>query len=173
MNILTPIAPTIPTGERPGSRKVFQGGVLHPCLRVPFREVAYAEDHLLAQDMLRAGFAKVYVPEAAVIHSHDYSLGGWLRRSFDEARAVREIYDWDEPGSVRVMVRNLRGNVGADWRWAHPRPRGVAGLKLLGSSTLHHGARGVGALLGTRANSLPPRLAQRLSLERRGGRPVP
>ena len=30
----------IPTGERPGSRKVYQSGVLHPCLRVPFREVA-------------------------------------------------------------------------------------------------------------------------------------
>ena len=40
MNIQTPIAPTIPTGERPGSRKVYQEGVLHPCLRVPFREVA-------------------------------------------------------------------------------------------------------------------------------------
>ncbi len=40
MNVHTPIAPTIPTGERPGSRKVFHGGVLHPCLRVPFREVA-------------------------------------------------------------------------------------------------------------------------------------
>jgi glycosyltransferase involved in cell wall biosynthesis len=139
--------------------------------RVPFREVAYAEDHLLAQDMLRAGFAKVYVPEAAVIHSHEYSLGGWLRRSFDEARAVREIYDWDEPASLRVMVRNLRGNVGADWRWVRPRPRGVAALTLLGSSTLHHGARGMGALLGTRSSSLPHRLAQRLSLEGRGGRP--
>lgn len=141
--------------------------------RVPFREVAYAEDHLLAQDMLRAGFAKVYVPEAAVIHSHEYSLRGWMRRSFDEARAVREIYDWDEPGSPRSMVRNLRGNVGADWRWVRPRPRGVAGLALLGSSTLYHGARGVGALLGARSNSLPPRLAQRLSLEGRGGGPRP
>ena len=40
MNIQTPIAKTIPTGERPGSRKVYQAGVMHPCLRVPFREVA-------------------------------------------------------------------------------------------------------------------------------------
>ena len=40
MNIQAPIAPTIPTGARPGSRKVYQEGVLHPCLRVPFREVA-------------------------------------------------------------------------------------------------------------------------------------
>ena len=40
MNIETPIAAVIPVGERPGSRKVYQSGVLHPCLRVPFREVA-------------------------------------------------------------------------------------------------------------------------------------
>ncbi len=30
----------IPTGERPGSRKVYQSGVLWPDIRVPFREVA-------------------------------------------------------------------------------------------------------------------------------------
>src|SRR5271156_3480237 len=40
MNIQTPIPTAIPTGERPGSRRVYQEGVLHPCLRVPFREVA-------------------------------------------------------------------------------------------------------------------------------------
>jgi phosphomethylpyrimidine synthase len=40
MNIQTPIESTIPTGERPGSRRVWAEGTLHPCLRVPFREVA-------------------------------------------------------------------------------------------------------------------------------------
>ena len=44
MNIQTPInalpSGAVPTGERPGSRKVYQAGALHPCLRVPFREVA-------------------------------------------------------------------------------------------------------------------------------------
>src|SRR5260221_9154560 len=43
MNIQTPVdkkLDAIPTGERVGSRKVYQAGVLHPCLRVPFREVA-------------------------------------------------------------------------------------------------------------------------------------
>ena len=40
LNVQTPIANTIPTGERPGSRKVYQPGVLFPCIRVPFREVA-------------------------------------------------------------------------------------------------------------------------------------
>ena len=40
MNVQTPISKAIPTGARPGSRKVYQAGALHPCLRVPFREVA-------------------------------------------------------------------------------------------------------------------------------------
>src|SRR5262249_43777624 len=29
-----------PTGERPGSRRVWAEGTLHPCVRVPFREIA-------------------------------------------------------------------------------------------------------------------------------------
>jgi phosphomethylpyrimidine synthase len=40
VNIQTPVKDAIPTGERPGSRKVYQPGVLWPDIRVPFREVA-------------------------------------------------------------------------------------------------------------------------------------
>ncbi|HEY3947793.1 phosphomethylpyrimidine synthase ThiC [Phenylobacterium sp.] len=35
-----PLEPAIPTGERPGSKKVYQAGTLWPDIRVPFREVA-------------------------------------------------------------------------------------------------------------------------------------
>jgi phosphomethylpyrimidine synthase len=35
-----PKGQTVPTGERPGSKKVYQAGVLWPDIRVPFREVA-------------------------------------------------------------------------------------------------------------------------------------
>ncbi|MDP2010695.1 MAG: phosphomethylpyrimidine synthase ThiC, partial [Phenylobacterium sp.] len=42
MNFQTPVPSNgaIPTGERPGSRKVYQPGLLWPDIRVPFREVA-------------------------------------------------------------------------------------------------------------------------------------
>jgi phosphomethylpyrimidine synthase len=43
MNVQLPIKDAIgaiPTGERPGSRKVYQAGALFPDIRVPFREVA-------------------------------------------------------------------------------------------------------------------------------------
>jgi rhamnosyltransferase len=134
--------------------------------RVPFREIAYAEDHLLAQDMLRAGYAKVYVPDAAVIHSHEYTPWEWLRRSFDESRAVAEVYGVSPGGRIVDATRNLRGNVGADTRWArsHGRPVGAA---LLVRSALHNGARAAGAVLGAHANRLPAALTSELSLERR------
>ena len=131
---------------------------------VPFRSVPYAEDHVLAHDMLRAGYAKVYAPQAAVIHSHEYSSWDWLRRSFDEARALREVYGFVEPLTVTGTPLKVWGLVGADWRFAGAR-RGSAGL--LARSAVHHSLRATGAVLGSRADRLPPALARRLSLERR------
>lgn len=136
--------------------------------RIPFRDASYAEDQLLAIDMMRAGYAKVFVPDAGVIHSHDYSPVGWLHRSFDEARALRDVYGFAQPLSLRAAARNVYGRAGADLRWAraHGMPAaGVAGL--LTRSVLHHGARTVGTVLGGRHDRLPPALVQRLSLERR------
>lgn len=133
---------------------------------VPFREVSYAEDHALALDMLRAGFAKVYLPEAAVIHSHQYSSWGWLRRSFDEARALHELYGHCEPARPSQSLLKVWGLVGADRRWAseHGAP---AGVSLLARALRFHLARITGAVLGSRAEQLPPRVTARLSLERR------
>jgi glycosyltransferase involved in cell wall biosynthesis len=134
---------------------------------VPFRAVPYAEDRALAMDMLRAGYAKVYVPEAPVIHSHDYSMIGWLRRSFDEARAVRDVYGCVEPADIRRNALNIWGKVGADLRWvrAHGGPRVPA---LIARSLTHHLVRTAGALLGARADGLPESIVRRLSLEGRG-----
>lgn len=136
---------------------------------VPFRPVPYAEDHVLAHDMLRAGYAKVYVPGAAVIHSHEYSGWDWLRRSFDEARALREVYGFVEPLDARRTPLKVWGLVGADWRFA----RGADGVAartpraagLLARSAVHHSLRVAGAVLGSRADRIPGALARRLSLE--------
>ena len=104
---------------------------------MPFREVAYAEDRVLATDMLRAGYAKVYAPRASVIHSHDYSLVGWLRRSFDEARALREVYGDVEAMDMRRNALLVWGNVGADLRWVRAHG-GRHSPALIASSLVHH-----------------------------------
>ena len=104
-----------------------------------------------------------------MVHSHDYSASEWLRRSFDEARAIAEVYGGSPAASWRDAARNLRGNVGADVRLgraerAVARRRGRA----VGVARSHHGARTAGAMLGARAAALPRALTGRLSLERRG-----
>ena len=81
-------------------------------LKVPFREVPYAEDRVLAIDMLRAGYAKAFVPQASVWHSHDHTASEHLRRCFDEWRGLREVYGWREPAAPAHLARQLRGALG-------------------------------------------------------------
>ena len=138
--------------------------------RVPFREVPYAEDRVLAIDMLRAGYGKAFVPQAAVLHSHAYSSLQQLRRAFDEWRGLREVYGWREPASPGRLARNLRGELGATRR--ELRAAGVEparGLATLAAVTRQHVLRLAGALLGSRADSLPAWGRRWLSLEGRSG----
>ena len=171
---LTPSERAVPARELLGPRGFFTDA--NGCVsraawqRVGFRDIPYAEDHALAVDAMRAGFAKVFVPEAAVIHSHEYSGWGWLQRSFDEGRALRAVYDWREPLSPKTAALNVWGRVGADWRWRRAQgepPRGATALRYLAGSAGHHAARTVGVALGTRADRLPPTLTRRLSHEGR------
>jgi glycosyltransferase involved in cell wall biosynthesis len=126
---------------------------------VPFRAVAYAEDQQLARDMLAAGWAKAFVPGAAVLHSHDYSPLGQLRRSFDEWRGLREVHGMVAPASpVRIALtvqRNVRDDVRALGRRQAP------------ASVVFHLMQSLGAALGARAVALPARARRALSLERR------
>jgi rhamnosyltransferase len=138
--------------------------------RVPFREVPYAEDRVLAIDMLRAGYAKVFVPEAAVLHSHDYTALRELRRCFDEWRGLLEVYGWREPASPRRVAGQLRGALSEARRelvreGASP-PRRRATLT---ATARHHVVRLAGSLLGSRADHLHSRVRRQLSLERRAG----
>jgi glycosyltransferase involved in cell wall biosynthesis len=137
--------------------------------RVPFREVPYAEDRLLALDMLRCGYAKAYLPDAAVLHSHDYGARQELQRGFDEWRALREIYGWREPCSPRQLARGLRGELGFARAWLARRAAGPAERRAtLAAVARRQLVRRAGALLGSRADRLPAGVRRRLSLEGRG-----
>jgi GT2 family glycosyltransferase len=143
--------------------------------RVPFREVAYAEDRVLAIDMLRAGWAKAFVPHATVVHSHDYTALQELRRCFDEWRGLREVYGWREPAGPAVLLRRLRGELAAARRAntlevAEGSATGLQPVRIeatLLALSRHHVLRLTGALLGSRADRLPASVRRWLSLERR------
>ena len=126
--------------------------------RVPFRPVPYAEDQRLALDMLAAGYAKAFVPDAAVIHSHDYPPLDLFRRFFDEFRALREVYGHREPVAPRPVAGRIRRSVAADRAVGAP----------AWDSVRYHSLRALGAALGTRADRLPAAVRRACSLERRG-----
>lgn len=138
--------------------------------RVPFRAVSYAEDQLLAADMLAAGMAKAYVPSAGVVHSHDYPPLARFRRFFDEFRGLREVYGHVEEVGPRYTAARVRRSVAADR--AFVAARGARGRELH-DATLEslgfHVLRAAGAALGSRADRLPPALRRWCSLERRAG----
>jgi glycosyltransferase involved in cell wall biosynthesis len=126
---------------------------------VPFRDVPYAEDQLLAREMLTAGHAKVFQPDAAVIHSHDYRPLELLRRSFDEGRGLQAVFGWRAPATPLRAGLTLQRRVRDDVRFAGPRAAP--------GSLRHHSLRLAGEALGTRADRLPAGLRRRLSLEAR------
>jgi rhamnosyltransferase len=165
---------SLPSSELLGRRGFFSDA--NACLaraaweRIPFREVPYAEDRVLALEMLRAGYAKAFAPQAAVIHSHAYTPSQQLRRCFDEWRGLREVYGWREPAAPAHLLSRLRGALGpARHALARERVSRAQRALALAGVALHQLASLAGALLGWRADRIPPSLQRRLSLEGRAG----
>jgi glycosyltransferase involved in cell wall biosynthesis len=136
--------------------------------QVRFRDLPYAEDQAFGRDMLQAGWIKVYHPGAAVVHAHDYGLGEFMRRYFDEYRGLRQSTGHVEPFSVRASAAQVRRAVAADRRWmAEHGIQGIERARWSARSLAHHGGRKAFAALGSRADRIPPAVRQRLSLEGR------
>jgi GT2 family glycosyltransferase len=174
LDSLQPHERTLPAAEFMGRRGFFTDA--NACVsrsawrRVPFRDVGYAEDRVLAIDMMRAGYAKVFVPQAAVVHSHHYSSSEQVRRCFDEWRGLLEVYGWREPASPRRLAGQLRGALGYARRTliseGVPAARRHAALAAVAK---HQFLCLAGAMLGSHADRLPGVARQRLSLDRRAG----
>ena len=119
--------------------------------RTPFRPVAYAEDQQLALDMLAAGHARAYEPEAAVVHSHDLPPAAAFRRYFDDFRGLAEVHAHTEPLNPRFIAARIRNDVAADR--AYMRREGLP-VDTWGSLR-HQSARALGRSLGANAGRLP------------------
>lgn len=59
--------------------------------RIPFRDVSYAEDQLMAKDVLHARLWKAYAGAGAVVHSNDLAFREYGPRIFDETIGLRQI----------------------------------------------------------------------------------
>lgn len=136
----------------------------------PYREVPYAEDQLIAREMLEAGHAKVFHAGAAVEHSHHFGVIGSMKRSFDDYRGLLEVLGFRSTIGVRTGARAAIGLTRRDR--ALLRFEGATGADLmLGTLTSlrHHTLRLAAEWLAARADRMPDWLTRRLSKEGRPG----
>ena len=80
-------------------------------LKHPFDErLIMSEDQQFARDLLNAGYATVYQPASAVIHSHAYTLKMAFRRYFDSVYSLTVIFPGHGMGaSAAIGINYLRG----------------------------------------------------------------
>ncbi|HWM11367.1 MAG TPA: glycosyltransferase family A protein [Solirubrobacteraceae bacterium] len=113
--------------------------------RVPFRDIAYAEDMALARDMQAVGLTTAYAPGAEVLHSHDHPPLRAFKRYFDDFRAQARVNGLREPLTPRYVAARVRNDVAADRAFMRHE-----GLEVqTGRSFAHHVARALGRSLGT------------------------
>jgi rhamnosyltransferase len=159
-----------PTGPSPGTFFTDANGAVarDAWSEVPFPAVPYAEDQALALDMLRAGYAKAFVPDAAVIHSHEYGALEQFRRSFDEWRGLREVHGFVQPLAPVSTLLSIQSDVRADLAEARRLPSRAIAREAV-RSLRHWTVRAAGAAAGSRADRLPPAVRAWCSLEGRQG----
>ncbi|WP_349607973.1 glycosyltransferase family A protein [Cupriavidus sp. DF5525] len=131
---------------------------------IPYPDVDFAEDQIWAKQIIEAGYAKVYVDDAAVFHSHDFGVYETLRRSFDESAAFRRLFGYRLCPTFRAAVRQSMRSGGADILYLLSHRRAIPGWTgWLLKAPLLNIAKQLGFYLGSEWNHHP--LVSKLSLD--------
>jgi rhamnosyltransferase len=126
----------------------------------PFAEdVVMSEDQEWSRRILRTGRSLAYEPEAAVHHSHAYSVAGAFRRFFDSGASAEHSYVDDGAESKaalwRAGARYAQGEL--EWLWRTDQRRWIP------YAAVYELAKFAGLQLGRRHRILPAAVKTRLS----------
>ena len=122
-------------------------------------DIVMSEDQEWSRRVLLAGMAIFYAPDAAVYHSHTYSVAEAFRRFFDSGASADRAYMSDGRRSRDALrgaaTRYARGELA--WLWRTGQRRWIP------YTALYEAAKFAGLQLGRRHRSLPVSLKRRLS----------
>lgn len=141
------------------------------CLRrsvwqqIPYPDVDFAEDQLWARQIIHAGYAKAYAPEAVVYHSHDYALFERLQRSFDESGNFRSHFGYELAPSFWSALRSISGLTARDLLHGRKTPE-ITTLQCM-RQVLLNVMHVSGLYLGNHAARIPKDIRFRLSRDKR------
>jgi rhamnosyltransferase len=126
------------------------GGALRASLwrSHPFDEgVIMSEDQAWSKQVMRAGHAIAYQPDAAMLHSHQYDIAGIFRRNFDSGFSIQQIFSGRTGISVAGGLTTLAREA------IHVLCHGKLGEVL--RFPLYEGARHLGFWMGLHALHFP------------------
>lgn len=129
-----------------------------------WEEFPFADDLVMSEDqewsrrVLRAGYALVYEPDAAVFHSHSYSLLSAFRRFFDSGVSAERSYAVAREGSLALRRAGRQyAKRELEWLWQTGNRRWIP------YAVVYEAAKFSGLQLGRRHRYLPIGLKRRLS----------
>ncbi len=77
----------------------------------PFRPAPIAEDLEWGKEVLLAGYRLAYVPQAAVVHSHERSAGYEFRRTYHVHRRLWELFELRTVPTLSALLRSIASTV--------------------------------------------------------------
>jgi rhamnosyltransferase len=90
-------------------------------LKIPFREIAFAEDALWAKEALEAGYKLVYDTAARVYHYHFQTPEYTYKRTLTQLYYYFKIFGWKRENTIKptdylkVVYRNFRYRMDLQW----------------------------------------------------------
>jgi rhamnosyltransferase len=154
----------IETDGEPSFEQTLFSNVNAAIPRAVGQEFPFADDLIMSEDqewsrrVLRAGYELVYEPDAAVHHSHRYSVSDAFRRFFDSGVSAERSYaaPGSSPGALRrAGSRYAKGEVA--WLWRSGQRRWIP------YAVVYESAKFAGLQLGRRHTRLPRSVKRRLS----------
>jgi len=92
----------------------------------PFCAAAIAEDLAWAKEVLLEGYDLAYVPDAAVVHSHDRPASYELRRTYLVHQQLRRLFGLATVPTRRHLARSIAISLAAHVRWTTAGPGSAA-----------------------------------------------
>lgn len=84
--------------------------------RIPYPDVAFGEDQLWAEAILRAGYGKAYSPHAWVYHSHRPPFFEAIRRAREEAAFYGDAFGYTVGAPLGKCLRDAARATRAQWK---------------------------------------------------------
>ena len=134
---------------------------------INYPEVDFAEDQAWARLIIEAGYKKAYSDDAVVSHSHDYGLLERLQRSFDEAFALRRLFNYQYGQGLKYAIRGFLALTFRDFRFALNNGVFKTGVFIVALMPVDNFMRVIGQYLGAKGNRLPEFLRMKLSRDRK------